>query len=91
MKIKSLAAEALIIRHAEKRYPKERAALHSHRTHDVRQEARSALLAYGFLRGRELERLERKGSRPIDEKRVAALVKKYGDDEGLGQWLSSAE
>jgi hypothetical protein len=72
IKIKSLAAEAAMIRLEERRVSKsrhwlrdhqgdgrevelsvaEQAALHRHRTVDVRCEARAGLLAYAFLRGK---------------------------------------
>lgn len=35
-----------------------RATLHNHRVHEVRDEARASLLAYGFLRGRRRAQIE---------------------------------
>jgi hypothetical protein len=35
-----------------------RTSLHNHRTNEVRNEQRASLLAYGFLRGRPLLRIE---------------------------------
>lgn len=81
IKIMSLAAEAKIIRKEEQRWygaSELRTSLRSHRVHDVRSEARVALLAYGYLRGRAYATLE---SRPLSApswERVAGLVKKYG-------------
>lgn len=100
VKIRSLAEEARIIRHEERRalksatwartrqQPAELSAaeaeydsLHHHRTVDVRQEARAALLAYGFLRGRPYREIENSG--PLQAHhyvagRVVGLVAKYG-------------
>jgi len=72
IKIKSLAAEAQIIRHSELgfkrafRHPKNTdpnakstyLGLRYHRTFDVRREARASLLAYAFLRGRKYRDVE---------------------------------
>lgn len=61
IKIKSLAEEARIIRHEEKKWagPSEtRMGLHHHRTHHVRMETRAALLAYAFIRGRRYSQVE---------------------------------
>ena len=81
MKIMSLAAEARIIRTEEKKWPGEhdaRLGLHRHLIHEVRPEARHALLAYGFLRGRDYRHLEFKAARAPDWDRVQKLVEKFG-------------
>ena len=81
MKIMSLAAEARIIRTEEKKWPGEHVArngLHRHRMHEVRPEARHALLAYGFLRGRHYRALEAKAARAPDWDRVQKLAEKFG-------------
>ncbi len=81
IKIMSLAAEAIIIRKETKRWPgdsPERLGLYAHRCMDVRSEARSGLLAYGFLRGRPYRKMEAVGSTTPNWKRVEALVTKYG-------------
>jgi len=90
IKIKSLAAEARIIKEEERRwrYPHPmRESLRRHRRHDVRAEARHSLIAYGFLRGRRYAQIERpkeawvgheRGSGPPDWNRVRDLVAKYG-------------
>lgn len=72
--------------------------LKNHRTDDVRPEIRSSLLAYGFLRGREYERLETKAKTEPDWKRVISLVEKFGVNSELGQqgvelkaWLERAK
>lgn len=81
VKIISLADEARTIRIEEKRLPgesTERVGLYLHRIQDVRWEARSAQLAYGFLRGRPYKQLEHETRKPLDLKRIAELAKKYG-------------
>jgi hypothetical protein len=64
VKIKSLAEEARIIRHEEHRASAYHrgllcAKLRDHRVKEVRPEARAALLAYAFLRGRPYTTVER--------------------------------
>ncbi len=98
VKIKSLAAEAKIIRHDEEvwRYretDKGRPTffgLRQHRIWDVRNEARSAQLAYAFLRGKPYATTEPTGkdngsrqSNPIDWTRVTKIAVKYGPDRLL--------
>ena len=86
IKIKSLAAEARIIRHEEKRAKAigtmgaraKRESLYLHRTGIVRREARYTLLAYGFLRGKSYAQLEAKCKLPPNWKKVQAMVEKYG-------------
>lgn len=84
VKIKSLAAEARIIRHEEAKFPRGRRnhqvseGLRQHRRHDVRNEARWAQLAYGFLRGRPYHVMEAKTYSEPDWTRVAGLATKYG-------------
>lgn len=84
IKIKSLADEARTIRLEEKRWPgksPERQGLYEHRILDVRKEARSAQLAYGYLRGRLYKQLENHTRKPIDFKRVIDLAAKYGPEK----------
>ncbi len=77
IKLKSLAEEARIIRREERRSPW-RDELHHHRIHIVRRAARETHIAYGLIRGRRLDQIEREGSRPYDQKAVDAMLKKYG-------------
>lgn len=98
VKIKSLAAEAHIIRREERRTRGDlRYALQQHRKTDVRQEARAAILAYGFLRGRDFRAMEAKGSKAPYWSRIEALVKKYGEDDlrermqRFAEWKDAAE
>lgn len=79
VKIKSLAEEARIIRKEEQRTRGPlREEIYLHRIRDVRSEARSAQLAYGFIRGRTLEQMESKSRTKPNWKRVRDLCKKYG-------------
>lgn len=84
VKVKSLAAEATIIRLEERRALVRKdidlyVSLSAHRRREVRQEQRSALLAYAFIRGRDYGRCEKPGKdNPPDLKRVQQLVEKYG-------------
>lgn len=87
IKIMSLAAEARIIRCEEKKWPGGdtrqgytgiREGLHLHRIHEVRPEARAALVAYGFLRGRTYRAIEAKAIEPPNWPRVLTLINKYG-------------
>ncbi|MCF8861662.1 putative structural protein [Agrobacterium phage OLIVR2] len=54
--------------------------LRNHRTNEVRKEARSSFIAYGFLRGKSLASIEQT-DKPIDWDRVESLVKKYGEGD----------
>ena len=100
VKIKSLAAEAKIIRHEEEVWrhrETERGrptffGLREHRKHDVRTEARAAQLAYAFIRGRPYSHTEPTGkdnggrqSNPIAWDRVMKLAAKYGPNRNL-EW-----
>jgi hypothetical protein len=100
IKIMSLAAETRIVRREEKRWPGAsdvRNGLHRHRIVEVRREARSACLAYGFLRGRDYKALEaRPGTKP-DWTRVERLALKYAASDAretrqrFAAWKDTAE
>ena len=82
IKIKSLAAEAVIIRQEERKTSGDtRTSLHLHRTLDVRREARASLLAYAYLRDKPLETLERPGSRKVNWPDVMRIAKQFGGDD----------
>lgn len=103
IKVMSLAAEARIIRREEKKWPGQgektgaiRHGLHHHRVWDVRQEARAALVAYGFVRGRTYAAVEGGAKEPPSWGRVLTLVNRYGDNpkvtrEELEAWSKVAE
>ena len=80
VKVKSLAAEAKIIRLEEHRAktPDARASLHNHRVGVVRSATRHTLLAYGYLRGRSYRQLEASCKRTPDWSVVEKMVQKYG-------------
>lgn len=58
-----------------------RITLHEHRVNSVRKEARAALLAYGFLNGRDYNEIEGFTRTGFSWKRVEELIKKYGEGE----------
>lgn len=81
VKIKSLSAEARIIRLEERRAGEDtdlRCRLHEHRVGAVRTEQRLSLLAYAFLRGKPLSAVEPKRAAEPDWQRVGQLVAKFG-------------
>jgi hypothetical protein len=75
-----LAEEARIIRKEEKRRPAHplREEMYLHRIHVVRVAARETYIAYGLIRGRTLEQIERPGSKPFNKANVDKMVAKYG-------------
>ena len=71
-------------------------SLRDHRIQDVRGAARAALLAYGFLRGKQYKSIENK-TKPMNQidrtrliKETKRLVNKFGGenrDEEVIKWL----
>lgn len=55
--------------------------LHQHRIEDVRKEARNTCLAYGFLKGKTYNEIEKKVKTKPDWRRVMQLVLKYGEGD----------
>lgn len=90
VKIKSLAAEAQIIRLEEGRVLGRKKpdlqlyrSLREHRIRDVRGEQRSSLIAYGYIRGRAYSAVEKPSDKnPPDWSRVRSLVEKFGSAPG---------
>jgi hypothetical protein len=81
VKIKSLASESKHIRKEEQQRKGTdplRRELHDHRVQIVRREARHTLLAYGYLRGMEYDRLEHTRRTEPDWEAVERMVRKYG-------------
>src|SRR5687768_14001378 len=90
VKIKSLAAEARIIKAEEAKFRfslKGEASsmarevfwgLRHHRLFDVRTECRHAHLAYGYIKRRQYKQLEAKCEIAPNAQRIAELVQKYG-------------
>lgn len=69
-------------------------SLHTHRTHDVRKEARSSHLAYCFLKGTPYLKVEHKCYENPDFDKVTRLVIKFGGEKDervirqkLAQWF----
>lgn len=80
IKIKSLAEESRIIRREEGRcrgYIKDE--LHAHRVGVVRKETRDTNIAYGLIRGKTYQSIERPGKdNPPDWKNVHKMYVRYG-------------
>jgi hypothetical protein len=89
--VKSLAAEARVIRHeAERCGTVYRDALTSHRRGRLREEARYAQLALAFYRSRPYRTVEQKCFAFPDLKRLTEKVKRYDwsvKDSDVHQWL----
>jgi hypothetical protein len=90
--VKSLAAEARLIRHEERRAgPAFRNMLADHRRGRVRDEARYAQLALAFVRGRPYSTVERT-EKGIDFKRLVEKVKRFmpGNNESqIREWMQT--
>lgn len=90
--VRSLAAEAKIIRQEERRCgPCYRDLLSLHRKDALRTEARYAQLALAFLRGRPYKTVEREGSKSVWPKRLQEKIKKWWPqmpDNAVALWLS---
>jgi hypothetical protein len=100
IKIKSLAAEAAIIRQEELKWHGTSSArfnLHQHRVIDVRRESRAAQLAYGFLRGRAYRVMEAKAYDVPDWAKVQKIVERFclGDKrdaiQKFAEWVEMAK
>ena len=82
IKLKSLAAEARIIRAQERKtkgqWNATRESLYRHRIDVVRKAARETHLAYGYLRGRTYEQMEPEAYTKPDWAAVEKMVVKYG-------------
>lgn len=91
IKVKSLAAEAKIIRtHERQTTGAQRNSLAEHRRGTVRYEARHSLLAYGYLRGVPYRAMEKSSKTPFNVSKVEHMVKKYGPaahNEAFAAWL----
>lgn len=95
VKIKSLAAEAKIIRREEQKTQDNivRGSLYSHRVGIVRDEARLSQLAYAFLRNRTYKSIEPKSKKFISVSKLSRIIKNFGglhDDDlylKVEKWL----
>ena len=96
VRIKELADEARHIRVEEKRAKAQRNSallnrLHDHRVMSVRRAARSAQLAYAFLRGKPYLVTERTCKTPPSRRHIEHLVTKFSDSAETGvlrDWLA---
>jgi hypothetical protein len=95
--VKSLSAEARIIRAEEKRagccY---RNALHLHRVGRLREEARYAQLALAFVRGKPYRSVESDKSKPVTLSRLVKKVDAFFTIKGtperqLAAWLAAEQ
>lgn len=89
IKLKSLAAEAAIIRQEEmklatSRLPSSRELreeIHNHRVSDVREETRATLLAYSFIRGKPYRLIEARSDWDMwDQPGVDSKLKAHWDE-----------
>lgn len=78
------------------RFEKVNAGLHLHRIFDVRKEARSSHIAYGFLRGRKYHEIERLAYDQPNWERIERLIMKYSEEDSritaqkFGEWKAEA-
>ena len=91
--VKSLAAEAKLIRYEEKRAGIQyQAALNGHRRGRLREEARYAQLALAFVRGRAYRSVEMEGSSEPDASRLFQKLNRFTyyphpSEASVKQWL----
>jgi hypothetical protein len=79
IKIKSLAAEARIIRREERKTTgRLREEMYQHRIGIVRQVTRNTLIAYGLIRGQTIEQMEPNRKSDPDWDAIDKMLKKYG-------------
>ena len=92
IKIKSLAAEATIIRQeANKTKGMVKWGLNQHRTEVVRKHSRDNLLAYGLLRGIPYQAIELKCDKAPDFKHVAEIAIRFGGNGvDISIWIYKA-
>lgn len=101
IKIKSLAAEAQIIRLDERkalnagRYMTYN-SLRNRRVHDVREEARASLLAYAILRNRTYASVESSTHQPLPAymlEKIDKIVGRFGDRKNVSakDWIKAVD
>ena len=94
IKVKSLAAEARIIRHEERKvHGMRRWGLQHHRRTVVRDAARRSLIAYQLVRGRDWEDCASDDpfTRLGDWSPVEKMIRKYGTPEHLEVWKENGK
>ena len=93
IKIKSLVAEAQIIRQeAKKTSGNVKWGLNDHRKMVVRHHIRHNLLAYCIIKGTPYSAIEKKCEILPDFKKIVVIARKFGaTDEVINLWLEEAE
>ena len=93
VKVKSLAAEAEIIRReAQKTEGMVKWGLNQHRKTVVRYHSRINLLAYGLLRGIPYGAMEHKCHTPPDFDAIVTIARRFGgDSETVKLWVEEAK
>ena len=94
IKVKTLAEEARIIRHEERKvHGMRRWGLQHHRRTVVRDAARRTLVAYQWVRGRDWEACA--STDPAtwlrDRSSIEKMIKKYGTTTDLKRWTNEQE
>lgn len=90
--VKSLAAEARIIRREERRCGSQYVwTLQDHRRRNVREESRYAGLALAFVRGQEYQSVESKVIHPVDSARLSKKLRGFYSttDAKICEWLGT--
>ena len=92
IKIKSLAAEAAIIRaEARKTTGMVKWGLNHHRKTVVREYARENLLAYGAIKGIPYEAIEKQARIEPDFSRISHIAERFGGStQAIEQWVQEA-
>lgn len=96
IKIKTLAAEAEIIRFEAKKVKEwDKWCLNDHRTDIVRKAARRNLLAYAMMRGKPYSKVEPKTNTPLEKyhfEQIVGIARRFGcsDLEQIEQWIVEA-
>lgn len=95
IKIKSLAAESVIIRQEARRVKGDvRRGLNEHKTNVVRVHTRYNLLAYGFLKGLKYQEMEKKCDVVPNFIKVKETIRTFGtlnDHFAIHLWIEDAK
>jgi len=93
VKVKNLAAEAVIIRQeANKVSGEAKAGLKDHNRDVVRPHARSNLLAYGLLKGTPYKLMEQKCEAIPNFVGIRGIAERFGgDNDEIDKWIEEAK
>lgn len=94
IKIKSLAAEAAIIRQeAKKTSGLVKYGLNQHRTGIVREHTRINLLAYGLIKRVPYSVMEQKTDTKVNFSKIVEIAKRFGetDEIAINEWITAAK